>query len=217
MVLCYNSRIMSKGDKTKKEIAAAFKSLMEKKPFEAITVSEITDACGLNRLTFYYHFQDKYDLLNWIYYNEVMMVFRKDLSFENWADNLKNTFVKLKENENYFINALAFNNIEFQNYMFEASHELFSDMIDNMTRDSGIEAKDKDFISDFFAHGVTGMVIDWTRRGMKESPDEVVSKVKNIVDDTGHFAVIRYVTENMSSGIHEPAADRPHEDGSDVK
>ena len=47
---------LSKGELTKKEIASAFKKLMETKSFENITVHDITEACGLNRLTFYYHF-----------------------------------------------------------------------------------------------------------------------------------------------------------------
>ena len=42
------------------------KELMKRKSLEKITVSDIVQNCGLNRQTFYYHFQDKYDLVNWI-------------------------------------------------------------------------------------------------------------------------------------------------------
>ena len=63
---------MSESITTKNAIAAGFRTLMEKKSFEKITISDITDECGLNRQTFYYHFKDKYDLLNWIFYNEII-------------------------------------------------------------------------------------------------------------------------------------------------
>ena len=48
---------------TKKALAAALKELMTKKPLSKITVSDIISVCGVNRKTFYYHFQDIYDLL----------------------------------------------------------------------------------------------------------------------------------------------------------
>lgn len=50
---------------TKKMLAETLLSLLEKKPISKITVSEIVNLCDINRKTFYYHFQDVYDLLEW--------------------------------------------------------------------------------------------------------------------------------------------------------
>ena len=82
---------LPKGKMTKIEIAHAFKKLMEVKSFESITVNDITEACDLNRLTFYYHFEDKYALLNWIYYNEIILEFRNSFSEKSWNANLMET------------------------------------------------------------------------------------------------------------------------------
>lgn len=49
---------------TKKAIASGIKELTQKKSFNKISIRDITDQCGLNRQTFYYHFQDKYELIN---------------------------------------------------------------------------------------------------------------------------------------------------------
>lgn len=59
---------------TKKALAAALKELMTKKPLSKITVSDIISVCGVNRKTFYYHFQDIYDLLKWILEQEAFLV-----------------------------------------------------------------------------------------------------------------------------------------------
>ena len=59
---------------TKRALAAALKELMEHKAFEKISVSDICEACNMNRKSFYYHFKDKYDLVNWIYYTEFIEV-----------------------------------------------------------------------------------------------------------------------------------------------
>lgn len=54
---------MSESLITKKAIAQALKNLCRDKAFDKISIADITTACGLNRQTFYYHFQDKYELL----------------------------------------------------------------------------------------------------------------------------------------------------------
>lgn len=56
---------------TKQMLADALISLSNQKPFSKITVSEIVNYCNINRKTFYYHFTDIYDLLEWHLNNEV--------------------------------------------------------------------------------------------------------------------------------------------------
>lgn len=60
-----------KKDLTKELLAGCFKELMLKKPFDKITIKMITDQAGLIRPTFYKHFQDKYEVLEWIFETEV--------------------------------------------------------------------------------------------------------------------------------------------------
>ena len=59
---------MSDSNLTKNALAASMKKLMREKPFDKISVSDICIDCGINRKSFYYHFRDKYDLVNWIFY-----------------------------------------------------------------------------------------------------------------------------------------------------
>lgn len=53
-------------------LAEALKELAEKHPIEKITIKEITDKAGVIRPTFYNHFQDKYELLEWIIMSELL-------------------------------------------------------------------------------------------------------------------------------------------------
>lgn len=61
----------SRQDLTKELLAGCFKELMLTRPFEKITIKNITDKAGLIRPTYYKHFQDKYELLEWIFLNEI--------------------------------------------------------------------------------------------------------------------------------------------------
>ena len=57
---------MAESNITKQALANGLKELMAVQSFEKISVGQICDKCHMSRQSFYYHFRDKYDLLNWI-------------------------------------------------------------------------------------------------------------------------------------------------------
>lgn len=60
--------------RTKQALAAALKTALERKMLSKITVSELAEACQVNRKTFYYHFQDVYALFRWMLEQEAIDV-----------------------------------------------------------------------------------------------------------------------------------------------
>lgn len=75
---------MADSNITKRALAAALKELMEEFPFIKISVADICAKCDINRKTFYYHFKDKYDLVNWIYDTEFMEAIRRKSYTSGW-------------------------------------------------------------------------------------------------------------------------------------
>ena len=71
-------------------LARALKEQLEQYPFNKISVRSICKACGMNRKSFYYHFKDKYDLLNWIFYNEFAACLQEggNLNFSSFMEQL---------------------------------------------------------------------------------------------------------------------------------
>ena len=88
---------------TKKAIAYTFKDLLKEKPFNKITVNDIANKCDINRQTFYYHFQDIRDLIEWICIDEVDNLLEKKDECEKWEDKFLLIF-KIMEQEKIFIN-----------------------------------------------------------------------------------------------------------------
>ncbi len=79
---------MADSNITKRALAASLKELMEEQPFQKINVAQICERCNMNRKSFYYHFKDKYDLVNWIFDTEFIELLKhEDLSIcyeEHW-------------------------------------------------------------------------------------------------------------------------------------
>lgn len=63
---------MSDSTITKRALGQAVKALLSARPFSEITVGDICAHCGLSRKTLYYHFEDKYALVNWVFHTELI-------------------------------------------------------------------------------------------------------------------------------------------------
>ena len=50
---------------------------MAQKPIDKITIRDITDLCDMRRQNFYYHFQDIYDLMHWMFQQEAVSLLEK--------------------------------------------------------------------------------------------------------------------------------------------
>ena len=193
---------MSESLITKKAIADGFRSLTEKKAFDKITVSDITSACGLNRQTFHYHFRDKYELINWIFYNEIISPITENYNIDEWSDGILQTLKTLKAHSKFYINALNTPySDEFRKYFCSVTAQLFSRVLDRVVQgySRSAEVIDIKFVSEFLSYGVSGSIINWILTGMKESPESVALKIKNIITDSKSVVSAHYMNSGKSN------------------
>ncbi len=73
---------------TKRALEASLKKLLLRKPLNKITINDITEDCGVNRMTFYYHFKDIYDLVDWILVEDAAEALEGRQNFETWSEAL---------------------------------------------------------------------------------------------------------------------------------
>ena len=71
---------------TKRALEASFKKLLLEKPLNKITINDITEDCGVNRMTIYYHFKDIYDLVDWILTEDAVKAMEGRQSFDTWTE-----------------------------------------------------------------------------------------------------------------------------------
>lgn len=171
---------MSESIITKQAIAKAVKELTRKKPFDKISVGEITEECGLNRQTFYYHFQDKYELLSWIYYQEAFLPIMDGISFDNWDERIYCLFDLMKKERYFYVNTIKHASNYFQEYLMKIAETILDEAIDVIDADLGIDEDDRALIVRFYAYGVCGTVVQWATTGMKMEPRELANHMKQL-------------------------------------
>lgn len=80
---------MRKRTDTDTMLADALRACMKDAPIEKVSIKSITDACGLNRQTFYYHFKDIYDLVKWIYLKDVEDAMAASQPCQTWTETIR--------------------------------------------------------------------------------------------------------------------------------
>ena len=69
---------------TKRALVASLKDLLAETPLDKITVTDLTEHCGVNRMTFYYHFKDIYDLVEWACIESATRALAGQKTYDTW-------------------------------------------------------------------------------------------------------------------------------------
>lgn len=179
---------------TEKSITDALKILMQSKSFEKISVSDITDYCGIHRQTFYYHFTDKYELLDFVVHNELIEPLLLNFTLDNMYDKFTFMFNVMKSNQQFYHSALKINAGELFNFVSKLAAERFIDLFAEIEKSNNIPAKnetDNKMLAEFFGFGISGVVLEWAQHGMKDSPEMLAERIKNIINDCKKLAIAR--------------------------
>ena len=73
---------------TKKALEASLKKLLKEKPFDKITIADLTGDCGISRMTFYYHFQDIYELAEWVCIEDGKQALKDKKTYDTWQEGM---------------------------------------------------------------------------------------------------------------------------------
>lgn len=165
---------MSDSKITKYALANALKDLMNARPFAKINVGEICAKCNVNRKTFYYHFKDKYDLVNWIFYNEFIEDFSQKPFHKSW-ESLLYMCRYLYENKEFYRNAL---DITGQNSFYEYFGELLTPYIASYLDPIFEDDIHRHFYVDFFCDATRIAIVRWINDGATIAPEEFVQMVR---------------------------------------
>ena len=170
---------MSDSNATKNALAASMKKLMRQRPFEKISVSDICADCGINRKSFYYHFRDKYDLVNWIFY--VGFLDGIDVgSYASGWDCLSDVLHYFYSERVFYRAALK---IEGQNSFKDYLVETITPIMRFFLRDILPHTKDDSFYLAFLSDALLSSLVRWLSGGyeIEMDADEFVQKMRDVI------------------------------------
>lgn len=165
---------MADSNITKRALASAMKELMKEIPFEKINVGHICEKCNMNRKSFYYHFKDKYDLVNWIYDTEFISMVNRQNYLTGW-DFLEALLEYLYANRDFYRKALR---IKGQNSFGEHFHEMLIPIITEYLCQLLNGQEVQEIQVNFFVDGFACSIERWIQEKNGLTPKEFVNALK---------------------------------------
>ena len=178
---------------TKRALEQSLKHLLLKKPLTKITINDIADDCGINRMTFYYHFKDIYDLVEWSCLEDAKRALDENKTYETWQQGFLHIFEAVQDNKPFILNVYrCVHREQVEKYLKPLTDGLIMGVIDEQSTGITVRDEDKEFIARIYSYVFIGIMLDWIKGDMKEDPRLIIDKLALLIKDSVSDALNRF-------------------------
>ena len=182
---------------TKRALEASLKNLLLQKSLDKITISDITNDCGINRMTFYYHFKDIYDLIEWICVEETARAINGKKTYDTWQQGFLQTFQMVLANKPFILNVYhSISREKIVDYFYAITYDLLLGVVEEKAAGLRVREDDKKFIADFYNFAFVGLLLDWIKKDMKEDPQVIIDRISTLIQGDVAKALSKFCRTN---------------------
>lgn len=163
---------------TQKAIAESLIKLLNEKPLDKITIKDIVEDCGINRNTFYYHFEDIPSLVKMILNGETQKVLLRQEEVVSWEEDFIRAAQFALQNKRVVYH--IYNSVQREDaekYLYDIAGDVMWHYVEAVAAGSRAKEEDKRLIADFYKSALVGMTLDWLNNGMKYSPEPLIRRL----------------------------------------
>ena len=180
---------------TKRALEASLKNLLLKKPLDKITINDITEDCGINRMTFYYHFKDIYDLIEWCCVEDAKKALEGKKTYDTWQQGFLQIFEAVLDNKPFILNVYhSVSREQVELYLYKLTYDLLIGVVEEKSAGMNVRDEDKKFIADFYKYAFVGLMLDWVKHDMKGDPHEIIDELSVVMHGNVTSALERFKT-----------------------
>jgi Transcriptional regulator len=167
---------------TKRALEESLKKMLLKKPLDKITISDIAEDCGINRMTFYYHFKDIYDLVEWSCIEDAAKALDGKKTYDTWQQGFLQIFQMVLDNKPFIMNVYhSVSREQVEIYLYKLTYDLLIGVVNEKAKDIEVREEDKKFIADFYKFAFVGLLLDWIKNDMREDPQQIIDRLSTLL------------------------------------
>lgn len=167
---------------TKRALEASLKDLLRHKPLDKITVSDLTEHCGVNRMTFYYHFKDIYDLVEWSCEEDAARALAGKKTYDTWQQGFLQILQVLQKDKSFFVSVYrSISREQLETYLYRLTYDLMIAVVEEKAAGMTVRPEDKEFIANFYKFAFVGLTLDWIRSDMRQDPAQLVEQLSTLI------------------------------------
>lgn len=177
---------------TERAIIDSFIKLLNLRPLDKITIKDIVEDCGINRNTFYYHFEDIPSLVKSILDAETQKAFLGHENVISWEDSFLEASQFAIQNKKvvyHIYNSVRREAVE--QYLNSIANEVMRQYVEQEAEGLKVSEEDKLLLISFYRSALVGMIVEWLNTGMKYEPKIVVKKLGEMLQGNIQTALKR--------------------------
>lgn len=184
---------------TKHALERSLKKLLLQKPLNKITISDIAKDCGINRMTFYYHFKDIYDLVEWSCEEDARKALDGKKTYDTWQEGFYQIFQAVRENKPFIMNVYhSVSREQVEQYLYAVTYALIIGVVEEKAEGMSIRQEDKEFIAHFYKYAFVGLMLDWIRGDMRGDPNVIIGQLSRVIHGNIAAALERVRTDTAA-------------------
>lgn len=165
-------------NRTKEMLAESLMKLLARRTLDKITIQDIVDDCGYNRQTFYYHFHDIYDLIDWIFAAQTQELIEKCRACGSLDVGAEAVIAYMRENRRLILNILrSVNGEKLLDNLYRSAQSIVLSALENHPGVQELSTEYRELVAEAFKYALAGLLIDWMRAGI---PEDLVNKVRTM-------------------------------------
>ena len=185
---------------TTRALEASLKHRLLQKPLNKITINDIAEDCGINRMTFYYHFKDIYDLVEWSCQEDASRALAGKKTYETWQQGFLQILQAVLDNKPFILNVYrSVSREQVENYLYRVTYDLLESVVEEEAQGMSVRQEDKELIATLYKYLFVGLMLDWIKGDMKGDPQVMVQKLELVLHGNVVAALQRMRTDKPAS------------------
>lgn len=173
--------------------------MLGEKSLNEITVTDIANRCGVSRQSFYYYFNDIYDIVEWIFMQETEKALEEYSDIETWQLGYIRLMRWAQKNKTLVMN--TYRSVQREYIAFFMNRVLYQYILKVVIHEAKTLQVTQDqceAIANFYTLAINAVTLDWIRTGMKEKPEAVAEKVTFFIEGDFKKALLKFQKKNLA-------------------
>ena len=185
---------------SKLALVDAFMHQAQTVPIDSITVKSLVAETEMNPKTFYYHFKDIYDLVEWSCQEDASRALAGKKTYETWQQGLLQIFEAVLDNKPFILNVYrSVSREQVETYLYKLTYDLLEGVVEEQAQGMSVRQEDKDFIATLYKYMFVGLMLDWVKSDMKGDPHTMVERLEQVVHGSIRAALERLRSDRTLS------------------
>ncbi len=171
--------------------------MLREKSLGDITVTDIANRCGVSRQTFYYHFDDIYQVVEWFFMQETDKALEAYSSIDSWQMGYIRIMKWSQQNKALVMNTFRSVQREYiEFFMYRVLYQYIIKVVSKEAEGMQVTQSQCAFIANFYTLALNAITLDWIRTDMTEKPEEIAENVSLLLEGDFKKALLKFQKEN---------------------